>query len=749
MFADVIVDISHKNLDRPFCYKVPESLTDTVRIGSKVRIPFGQGNHERTGYVIAFSARPTDEIEESRIKEILGISPKSVTAEENLIALAAYMRERYGSTMITALKTVLPVKSVTKMKESRTVCSNVSVDVIRQGIAEAQKKKQKAKARLLEELLSSEKISYSIVTGKLNVSSQSVKSLEKEGYLTIEVTKAKELPFAFRDREEIKPILSAEQKEIVTQIARDRAAGIYGKYYIYGITGSGKTEVYMRLIENCIKEGKQAILLIPEISLTYQNLLRFYRRFGDKVAVMHSKLTDGEKYEQFRRVREGEVSIMIGPRSALFAPFPNLGMIIIDEEHESSYKSETMPKYHARELSLKLGEIAGASVVMGSATPSVDSFYRIQKGEFKEFRLTERLTGGTLPKVDIVDMKEELKDGNRTMFSKKLAGLISDRLEKGEQTMLFINRRGYAGSILCRECGEVIKCPHCDISLSEHRGGTLVCHYCGYSTAMIKNCPKCGSEKIAGFRAGTEQIEEAIHKKFPQAVVLRMDADTTAKAEDYEAILSRFAAGEADILLGTQMIVKGHDFKGVTLMGILLADMSLSHNDYRAAERTFELLTQAAGRAGRGDTPGECVIQTYQPEHYAIRYAAAQDYEGFYAEEIEYRTILDYPPAGHMLCVQFFGPDWGRLSRLSLGLTKEIAEKTKEDGSSYLEKVKQIGPGKAALGKKKDIYRQVVYYKSKSWDELVAIKDYMEARIKGLSIEKEMIQFDFDPMNTF
>ena len=749
MFADVIVDISHKNLDRPFCYKVPESLTDTVRIGSKVRIPFGQGNHERTGYVIAFSERPTDEIEESRIKEILGISPKSVTAEENLIALAAYMRERYGSTMITALKTVLPVKSVTKMKESRTVCSNVSVDVIRQGIAEAQRKKQKAKARLLEELLNSERISYSIVTGKLNVSSQSVKSLEKEGYLTIEVTKAKELPFSFRDREEVRPELSDEQKRIVTEIARDRENGIYGKYFIYGITGSGKTEVYMRLIENCIKEGKQAILLIPEISLTYQNLLRFYRRFGDKVAVMHSKLTDGEKYEQFRRVREGEVSIMIGPRSALFAPFPNLGMIVIDEEHEGSYKSETMPKYHARELSLKLGEIAGASVVMGSATPSVDSFYRIKNGEFKEFRLTERLTGGTLPKVDIVDMKEELKDGNKTMFSKKLAELINDRLEKGEQTMLFINRRGYAGSILCRECGEVIKCPHCDISLSEHRGGSLVCHYCGYTTAMIKKCPKCGSEKIAGFRAGTEQIEEAIHKKFPQAVVLRMDADTTAKAEDYEAILSRFAAGEADILLGTQMIVKGHDFKGVTLMGILLADTSLSHNDYRAAERTFELLTQAAGRAGRGDTPGECVIQTYQPDHYAIRYAAAQDYEGFYAEEIEYRTILDYPPAGHMLCVQFFGPDWGRLSRLSVGLTKEIAEKTKADGSGYLDKVKQIGPGKAALGKKKDIYRQVVYYKSKSWDELVAIKDYMEERIKGLSIEKEMIQFDFDPMNTF
>lgn len=774
MYADVIVDISHKNLDRPFCYRIPDSLKESVAIGNKVSIPFGKGNTAKEGYVVGLSETPTDEIDADRIKEISAVIPNGFSAEENLIALAAYMKEQYGSTMITALKTVLPVKKVVKIREEKTVVSKVPLATIEQGIEIAGKKNQKAKVRLLRELLNSERISYSIVTGKLNVSAPTVKSLEKDGFLTVEVSRKNDNPFTFRNGEEIIPDLSDEQKRIVDEIQSERKNGVAGQYYIYGITGSGKTEVYMRLIENCLKEGRQAILLIPEISLTYQNLRRFYRRFGDRVAVMHSKLGDGEKYEQFRRAKEGEISIMIGPRSALFTPFPDLGMIIIDEEHESSYKSESMPKYHAREVAGKLSELTHASLVMGSATPSLESFYRIKKGEIKEYRLSKRLTGGTLPNVHIVDMKEELESGNRTVFSRKLQEMMQDRLDKGEQTMLFLNRRGYASSVLCRSCGEVMKCPHCDISLSEHKGGVLICHYCGYSTPFVKKCAKCGSDKIAGFRAGTEQIEDEIKKRFPQAVVLRMDADTTKKSEDYEAILSRFASGEADILLGTQMIVKGHDFKGVTLMGVLLADTSLSHSDYRAAERTFELLTQAAGRAGRGEMPGDAVIQTYQPEHYAVTYAASQDYEGFYEEEILYREMMEYPPVGQILSVQFFGPDWERLSRLSLGMTKEIAGKfngvvranqalstdskeQQDDGTSSAGGInpepaciiRQLGPSKASLGKKKDIYRQVVYYKCKRKEPLIEIKDYMEKRLNEISVKKEQIQFDFNPMNSF
>ena len=744
MFADVIVDISHKNVDRPFCYRVPDAILPDIHIGSKVEMPFGQGDRVRTGYVIGLNENPTDEIEESRIKDLRGVVKGSVSAEENLIALAAFIKEQYGSTMIHALQTVLPVKREIKTREERMIHAGVPELTLQQGALEALKKKQKAKARLLEELVTSSRINYSLVTGKLNVPAQTVKSLEKAGFLTIEVVKTEELPFTFR-REDTRPnALSDEQQHILDTVKRDRENGEIKNYYIYGITGSGKTEVYMGLIEECLKEGKQAILLIPEISLTYQNLQRFYHRFGNKVSVVHSKLTDGEKYRQIKRAMDGEISIMIGPRSALFTPFRNLGLIIIDEEHEPSYKSESMPKYHAREVAIKLGELTGANVVMGSATPSVDAFYRIQNGELPMFRLSRRLTGGELAKVHVVDMKEELANGNKSVFSEILKSMITKRLEDGEQTMLFLNRRGYAGSVVCRECGEVIKCPHCDISLSQHMGGKLVCHYCGYETESVKKCPKCGSVRIAGFRAGTEQIEEQIHKTFPQAVVLRMDADTTKKAEDYESILSKFASGEADILLGTQMIVKGHDFRNVTLMGVLLADMSLNGSDYRSAERTFQLLTQAVGRAGRGELASDAVIQTYQPEHYAVTFAAAQDYEGFYEEEIAYREFLDYPPAGHMLSVQFFGPDWKRLSQLSLGICREIEPMLVEKAS-----VSQIGPGKAALGKKKDIYRQVVYYKCKDIGRLIAVKDYIEKRIGSLSLNGEQIQFDMDPMNSF
>ena len=436
---------------------------------------------------------------------------------------------------------------------------------------------------------------------------------------------------------------------------------------------------------------------------------------------------------------------MIGPRSALFTPFTNLGMIIIDEEHESSYKSETTPKYHAREVALKLGEIAHATVVMGSATPSLESYYRIQNGEIKVFKLTKRLTGGTLPDVHIVDMKEELVAGNKSVFSRKLKSLMEDRLEKGEQMMLFLNRRGYCGSILCRECGEVVKCPHCDISLSLHRNNKLVCHYCGYERPGVKECPECGSPYISGFRAGTEQIEEHLKIRYPGARVLRLDADTTSKKGSYDRILSSFANREADILVGTQMIVKGHDFPGVTLVGILLADMSLYAGDYRAAERTFQLLTQAAGRAGRGDVPGSVVIQTYQPENYAVQYASLQDYEGFYEEEMRYRSLLLYPPAAHMLCVQLQSGDEDKAE----GLAGKLRELFMRDDPEAL----VIGPAKGSLTKIRDQYRYVLYIKDVNYDKLMRCKDRAEAFLAYLvKIGKDpqvQVQFDFDPVSPF
>jgi primosomal protein N' (replication factor Y) len=435
---------------------------------------------------------------------------------------------------------------------------------------------------------------------------------------------------------------------------------------------------------------------------------------------------------------------MIGPRSALFTPFPSIGLIIIDEEQEGSYKSETTPKYHARETAEEVARLHGAALVLGSATPSMEAYYRVGEGAYHLFCLTERLTGGSLPHVTVTDLREELRAGNRTIFSRKLRELLADRLEKGEQSMLFLNRRGYAGFISCRSCGYVVKCPHCDVSLSEHNGGKLMCHYCGYTRSRYETCPSCGSKYIMGFRAGTQQIENKISEMFPGARVLRMDADTTRTKGAYEKILSAFVNGEGDILIGTQMIVKGHDFPNVTLMGILAADLSLGSGDYRAGEKTFQLLTQAAGRAGRGNIPGEVVIQTYQPEHYAVVHAAAQDYDGFFREEITYREMMNYPPISHMLAVQIFAGNPQDGEELAAGLAKKVRQSgigvDKEP-----ERFTVLGPASAALAKLNDIFRYAFYIKCTEYDKLIQVKDFLEEILDKTLPKHCQVQFDFDP----
>ncbi len=577
----------------------------------------------------------------------------------------------------------------------------------------------------------------------MNVSSQTIASLAKNGIIKIEEETVYRNPVKIDNPQDVTLTLSDEQMAIINDVERDIKNGERNTYLIHGITGSGKTEVYMRLIEDRIKEGKQAILLIPEIALTYQNLMRFYARFGDRVSVIHSKMTAGERYDQYLKVKEGKVDIMIGPRSALFTPFENLGIVVIDEEHESSYKADNMPKYHAREVAEKLCELTDSILVLGSATPSLESYYRAKNGEYKLYRLNNRLTGNTLPTVHVEDMRAELKEGNKSVFSRRLRGLINDRLDKHEQIMLFLNRRGISGFVSCRECGEVVKCPHCDVSLSYHRDGTLKCHYCGYETPFTNICSKCGSDKVRGFKAGTQMIEDYVRKEFPHALILRMDADSTKKEEDYESILSRFSNREADILIGTQMIVKGHDFKGVTLVGILAADMALNAEDYRAGERAFQQLVQAGGRAGRGDNPGEVVIQTYQPEHYAVIHAANQDYDAFYEEEIAYRRELMYPPVGNLLGVQITGDEERRVVKLS----KVIADMI--DKLPFREDIGKIGPANATLSKKCDIYRRVIYIKSLNYDYLIAVKDYIEKETDKFNLTKESVMFDFNPMNGF
>ncbi|MGN1313481.1 MAG: primosomal protein N' [Lachnospiraceae bacterium] len=739
-YVKVIIDISHEKVDRPFCYRVPERLLGRIKIGACVEVPFGKGNGIRKGYVIEESEKP--DFDEEKIKELCGPADGGFV-EERLIRLAAWIREQYGSTMIQALQTVLPVKKQVKAKEKQRIVSLLPSHQLSELALSCEKKHQTAKARLLRELVQTPALSAAFIREKLQISSSTLKSLENQGVIALQSKRDYRNPMADIASGDEKKYLSPAQQNIVEEIGKDYQNKEYKTYLIHGITGSGKTTVYMELIEQVVAGGRSAIVLIPEIALTFQTMMRFQRRFGDRVSILHSGLSQGEKYDQCERAKRGEISIIIGPRSALFTPFKDIGLIVIDEEHEASYKSETAPRYHAREVAEELVKIHGASLILGSATPSLESYYRAKCGEYGLFTLKERLTGGTLPRVYVEDLREELRKGNRSIFSDRLRQLIQDRLEKKEQIMLFLNRRGYAGFISCRSCGHVMKCPHCDVSLSRHRNGVLSCHYCGYEEAERKTCPNCGSPYLMGFKAGTEKIEEQFRREFGDVGILRMDKDTTRKKESYEKILSQFSQGKAQVLIGTQMIVKGHDFPQVTLMGILAADLSLGANDYRAGERTFQLLTQAAGRAGRGKLPGEVVIQSYQPDNYSIRRAARQDYEGFYEEELLYRRLAGYPPVAHLLQIQILA----REEKAG----KELGEKIRELLESFVEQFGMtcIGPADASIGKINDIYRFSLLLKHKEKKILLMARNQVEKWLETCENEGNIVQFDFNPMQAF
>ena len=740
-YAQIIIDISQEKLDRPFTYRIPDGLADQVEPGSRVRVPFG--HTVRTGYVIELTDScdlPADKIRE--IGEVL-LPEQGYSREKDsgfYIRLAGWMKERYGATTITALKTVLTSRRTGSPKVRRQIRLLLDRSAAEEKLAFYHRKHQVARERLLRELIGTPVQPYDLITTRLHVGAPVIRAMKQAGVIEVESYTDLRNPVSVSPDTGEQKTLSPAQQRISDEVVESFEAGRPGVTLIRGITGSGKTEVYISIISRICRSGRQAIMLIPEIALTYQTLLRFYRHFGDRVSVINSSLSESEKADQWERARRGEIDVIIGPRSALFTPFERLGVIVMDEEHENSYKNESMPKYHARETAIQIARMRGACVVLGSATPSMESYYRALRGEYRLFTLDERLTGGSLPCTEIADMRMELRRGNRGILSRSLDSLIRDRLARGEQTMLFLNRRGFAGSVSCRSCGFVVKCPHCDVPMSLHRGGRMVCHYCGHQAPQPKTCPECGSPYISPFRAGTQQIETWLQEHFPGARILRMDADTTARKGSYEKILSAFANEEADILLGTQMIVKGHDFPNVTLVGILLADLSLYANDYRAAERTFQLLTQAAGRAGRGTRPGQVVIQTYKPDHYAIRLAARQDYEAFYEEEIRYRSLLGYPPAGHMLAVQIQSRDEDA-AMLTAGRIRDLLQQRAVSASL-------IGPTAALIGKLRDNYRFVIYVKDAKYDTLIHCKDIIEAhlRTEDLPARDLQVQFDFNPV---
>lgn len=753
MYANVIVDISHEKLDKTFQYSIPDELLCDIRPGVCVDIPFG--SRTITGYVIEVTDEP--EYDPARTKPLIGIKAHSVAVEAKLIALAAWIRRNYGSTMNQALKTVIPVKKQAKEQVSRSIALKIDKVRARAQLALCEAKKQKAKARLFRALLDADEgahLEYSFVTGKLSVSAATIRALEQSGFIEVITQTGYRNPVEHMSVDTYDKVLNAAQQSVVDAIDGDIASGFRNTYLIKGVTGSGKTEVYMELIAHCIQSGRQAIVLIPEIALTYQTVMRFFSRFGNRVSIINSRLSNGERYDQFERAKNGDIDIMIGPRSALFTPFSNLGLIIIDEEHENSYKSESVPRYHAREVAIEYARMSDAIVVLGSATPSVDSFYKAKTGVYRLLELDTRVDDRPLPKCEVVDLRQELREGNRSILSTRLQELMEERLHNGQQTMLFLNRRGKSAFMSCRACGFVVKCPHCDVSLSEHSGGVMVCHYCGYRQPVPKVCPSCGSKYISGFKAGTQKIEAMVAKRFPQARILRMDYDTTRAKDSYEKILQAFSNHEADILIGTQMIVKGHDFSNVTLVGVLAADMSLHVNDFHAAERTFALLTQAAGRAGRGKLPGNVVIQTYDPDHYAIQTAKEQDYEAFYDKEIEYRRLMNYPPVWNMLLIHVTSPDESEcgsmVQRVHDIAAQMISRIEKRQSPDDRHQIQLIGPADATIAKVNDIYRKVIYMKTSDYAALISVKDGIEQAVKAdTAMKNANISFDFNPMSGF
>lgn len=735
-FADVIIDISTKNVDRVFQYRIPPFLADTVSVGCRVMVPFGRGDALRKGYVVSVTAEPSFDPE--KIKEIRETVSGAVPVQEQMICLAWWMKERYGSTMNQALKTVLPVKASVAAREEKTIVSLKPEEELSGLLAEAQRKKHKARARLFQALLENGELPYRLTSEKLGLTSATLKPLTEKGIIKIRTEKKSRDPVRDYGEEKKRIPLNEEQQKAAGEVIADYDSGKRGTYLLYGVTGSGKTEVYMELISHVLKDGKQVIVLIPEISLTYQTVMRFYRRFGNRVSIINSRLSAGERYDQLKRAEEGEIDIMIGPRSALFTPFERLGLIIIDEEHEGAYKSENSPRYHAREVAEMRAKMNGASLVLGSATPSMESYYKALNGEYRLLTLRHRAKkDSSLARVHVVDLREELAEGNRSVFSRKLKELMEDRLKKGEQVMLFMNRRGYANFVSCRSCGAAVKCPHCDVSLTYHKDGILRCHYCGFERKLPKTCPECGSPYIAPFGAGTQKLEEMTAKAFPEARILRMDADTTAKKGAHEEILQAFSEGDADILIGTQMIVKGHDFPKVTLVGIMAADLSLYAPDFKSAERTFELLTQASGRAGRGELPGDVVIQTYAPDHFAVTAAAEQDYEAFYRQELLYRKMMGYPPAVGLLSIQLASGNEEALTKAMNELRRGILKEFCFEGLTV------IGPVNGSPYKVNDIYRKILYIKHESYDILLKVRKSAQRREEGQEAFKNVsVQYD-------
>ena len=652
MIAEIIIDSKAKKLNRKFDYKIPKKLEDLVDVGSRVLVPFGNFKTLEQGYIIKI--KPSSEFE---VKEIAGLEEN---LSEDQIELARWMARKYFCNVSECIKLMITPGTRAKSKEKRISEKSINFVYFKKAYEEidlSQLRGEKQK-KLIEFLKQNEGITIPEIENLLEVSRATVNSLVKKDILKIVNQKIDRNPLInkkVQDNQKLR--LNEEQQQAYEKVKQAIDQNKWEEFLLYGITGSGKTEVYLQLIEATLQKNKSAIVLVPEISLTPQMLDRFMGRFGkEKIAVLHSKLSIGERHDEWERIKTGRAKIVIGARSAIFAPCTDLGLIIIDEEHDSSYKSEASPKYSAKEVAYQIAKQKNIPLLLGSATPDLTTFYKAENKECTLLKLTKRANHSNLPQVEIVDLKYELATGNKSMISQLLYEEIEKNKKEKKQTILFLNRRGYSTFIMCRDCGYTLKCPNCNISLTYHRSQNLLkCHYCGHTEKPVKICPACQSTKIRYFGTGTQKLEQEIQKLFPGMSTIRMDIDTITKKNSHEEILRKFKEENMDILIGTQMVVKGHHFPKVTLVGVIAADGSLNQDDYRANERTFQILTQVAGRAGRENLPGKVIIQTYNPNSFPIEYAKTQNYDKFYQTEIALRKQLKYPPFCDIILIGFSG----------------------------------------------------------------------------------------------
>lgn len=731
LYAEVIINSEALEIDRPFTYKVPEEFNNEIKIGQIVKVPFGKGNKTSEGFILNLK---NDDNIKFKTKNIAAILVKDPVIDEDDINLIEFLREKTLCKYIDAFRLLIPVgimKGAKAKKKRVIVLKNEDLSNI---------KNPDGYKKIVEFFkTNSGKYTKSELINEHSISQYKLNKLIENEVLSIE----EESVFRYNDRvynKDSAKTLTIEQENIIREYINSDDK----MFLLKGVTGSGKTEVYMKLVERVLLEGKSAIILVPEIALTPQMIERFKGRFGVNVALFHSKLSDGERFDEWFRVKEGKSKVIVGARSAIFLPAKNLGLIIIDEEHENTYKSEQNPKYQTKEVAEYLSELKGCKVILGSATPSIETYYRALTGEMKLLELNSRVDNKAMPPMKVIDMRNELKGGNKSLFSRELFIAIQERLKRKEQIILFLNRRGFSTFVSCRSCGYVFKCNECDISMTYHKNGLLICHYCGKTKREPRECPKCHSKYVKFFGAGTQRVEEEVKKYFNNAGILRMDVDTTRDKHSYERIYNTFKNGEADILIGTQMVSKGLDFKNVTLVGILAADMSINIPDYRAAERTFQIITQVAGRAGRGDKQGEVLIQTYTPQHYSLQYAVNYDYEGFYEKEFTVRAMMKYPPFGKLLLINGTSKKEDLLKNFMHKITMMI----KPLVESCLD-IEILGPIPCMISKLKENYRWQIVIKGE-------FDSYFSKNIKEILYDENKnvyndirISMDINPNNLF